>query len=295
MAPADTIGAGTGAINFSLGAFGYSLVVNTSQSKPIIGSASVPQLDVTFTATGTGTVFLYAGDTDFLGAHSFNLSLRRHQLGRQRHGDGSRVGRQHQQPADLLAAARDDGAAVWPRVLDVGVGIDVPREQVIGLSIGGGDVGVACGTTTATSNFSVPWPASMNWSRSACGTDFSPTLRRRPSKQSDVTLCGPWRDARALFCVRDAAYAYFTYRRGAWDSTRDDVQSLAAGYAAQPLAARRSARPGAVTPPPVRSRNPLAPARPLRVSARACYCLGWRPSRPPHRQSAETTRIEPCR
>ncbi len=42
----DTI-PGTGAINFSVAAFGYSLVVNTSQSKPVLGSAAAPQLDLT--------------------------------------------------------------------------------------------------------------------------------------------------------------------------------------------------------------------------------------------------------
>jgi hypothetical protein len=64
----DTI-PGTGALNFSVAAFGYSLVVNTSQSKPMVGSASAPQLDLTFTATSTGaapaSVFLFASDTDF--------------------------------------------------------------------------------------------------------------------------------------------------------------------------------------------------------------------------------------
>jgi hypothetical protein len=61
---------GTGAINFTVAAFGYSLVVNTSQSKPVIGGAAVPQLDLTFTATTPvgapgGNIFLYASDTDF--------------------------------------------------------------------------------------------------------------------------------------------------------------------------------------------------------------------------------------
>ncbi len=127
---ADTIGA-NGAINFSTSAFGYALVVNTSQSKPIIGSATLPQLDVTFTATGTGTVFLYAGDTDFLGAHSFNLSLGGTNSG----GSGTVTGRawggSTNNRADLLAAARDDRAAVWPRVLDVGVWLVCPDGEPV--------------------------------------------------------------------------------------------------------------------------------------------------------------------
>ena len=74
----DTIGA-SGGINFSTSAFGYALLVNTSQSKPIIGSAAAPQLDLTYTATttssATANVFLYASDTDFMSSGSFVLGL----------------------------------------------------------------------------------------------------------------------------------------------------------------------------------------------------------------------------
>src|SRR3954470_677426 len=59
----DTI-AMAGAISLSTTAFGYTLLVNTSQSKPVVGSATAPQLDLTFSATsgagGGGNVFLYA-------------------------------------------------------------------------------------------------------------------------------------------------------------------------------------------------------------------------------------------
>jgi len=74
----DTIGM-TGAINFSTTAFGYTLLVNTSQSKPVIGSDALPQVDLTFSVTSPGAggnVFLYASDTDFvLGTGTFALSL----------------------------------------------------------------------------------------------------------------------------------------------------------------------------------------------------------------------------
>jgi len=46
-AAGDTI-ASLGAISFATSAFGYSLLVNTSQSKPMLGSATAPQLDLTF-------------------------------------------------------------------------------------------------------------------------------------------------------------------------------------------------------------------------------------------------------
>jgi hypothetical protein len=77
-AAGDTIAA-SGAISFSVAAFGYTLLVNTSQSKPMLGSATSPQLDLTFSATSTGSanpIFLYASDTDFLLASgTFTLSV----------------------------------------------------------------------------------------------------------------------------------------------------------------------------------------------------------------------------
>jgi hypothetical protein len=67
-----------GAISFSTSAFGYTLVVNTSQSKPMVGSASAPQLDLTFTATSAGAagnLFLNVSDTDFVSSGAFNLTI----------------------------------------------------------------------------------------------------------------------------------------------------------------------------------------------------------------------------
>jgi PEP-CTERM motif len=66
-AAGDSVGM-PGAMSFSTAAFGYSFLVNTSQSKPIVGSPTAPQLDLTFTATSNGAagnVFLYASDTNF--------------------------------------------------------------------------------------------------------------------------------------------------------------------------------------------------------------------------------------
>ena len=73
----DTIGM-TGAINFSTTAFGYTLLVNTSQSKPVVGSAAAPQLDLTFAATSAGAagnLFLNVSDTDFVGSGAFNFTI----------------------------------------------------------------------------------------------------------------------------------------------------------------------------------------------------------------------------
>jgi hypothetical protein len=59
-----------GIINFSFATGGVSGAINTSVSKPIIGSASSPELDLTYTVTGIGDVWLFASDTDFTGAGS---------------------------------------------------------------------------------------------------------------------------------------------------------------------------------------------------------------------------------
>jgi hypothetical protein len=56
-----------GAITETFSFGGLSVLVNTSQSKPALGSAATPQLDITFTVTGIGTVWMYASDTDFTG------------------------------------------------------------------------------------------------------------------------------------------------------------------------------------------------------------------------------------
>jgi len=66
-----------GAISFATSAFGYSLLGITALSKPIIGSAAAPQLDLSFAAASSasaGNVFLYASDTDFTTSGSFLLS-----------------------------------------------------------------------------------------------------------------------------------------------------------------------------------------------------------------------------
>ena len=68
----------TGAISFATSAFGYTIAVNTSQSKPVVGSAAAPQLDLTFAATtsgAAGNIFLYTSDTDFLTSGAFNFTI----------------------------------------------------------------------------------------------------------------------------------------------------------------------------------------------------------------------------
>ncbi len=65
-----------GVISFAAAsAFGYTVLVNTSQSKPVIGSATSPQLDLSFVVTsgaaGGNNLFLYASDTNFTSSSPF--------------------------------------------------------------------------------------------------------------------------------------------------------------------------------------------------------------------------------
>lgn len=74
----DTIGS-SGIINFAASVGGLTISVNTSQSKPLLGSASNPQMDLAFVVTSsgsqTGSVWLYASDDNFTGTSSFTGSL----------------------------------------------------------------------------------------------------------------------------------------------------------------------------------------------------------------------------
>jgi hypothetical protein len=78
-----------GAIDTTTSAFGYTFVLDAAQSKPILGSATAPQMDLTFAATGTGSIFLFASDTDFLTGGSFLLALG----GSNSNGSGTVTGR----------------------------------------------------------------------------------------------------------------------------------------------------------------------------------------------------------
>ena len=69
-----------GAISFETSAFGYDLLVNAAQSKPVLGSADSPKFGLTFSATNLGVAgahSLLASDTDFTaggGTFAFTFS-----------------------------------------------------------------------------------------------------------------------------------------------------------------------------------------------------------------------------
>jgi hypothetical protein len=162
----DTLGA-NGAISFSTSAFGFTLLVNTSQSKPMLGSAAAPQLDLTYTATtndtASHTVFLYATDTGFTGPHSFLLTLGGTNSG----GSGTVTGRawggssnnaSDFSPANLLATV---GPLTGAAFSSSTAGSFSPAVNPYSLTIGVAITRTSAGTSTGDLNFAVPEPASM--------------------------------------------------------------------------------------------------------------------------------------
>jgi len=163
-----------GALNFTVSAFGYSLVVNTSQSKPVIGSAVAPQLDLTFSATtaaaGSQNVFLYASDTDFTDTGLFPENFSLTVGGTNSGGSGSVTGRAWGgtnntvlsfSGANLISTL---GPLTGSTYSGSNTGSFVPAVTPFSLTIGAAINRTTAGTTTGDLNFSaapVPEPASV--------------------------------------------------------------------------------------------------------------------------------------
>jgi hypothetical protein len=68
-----------GIINLQGSAFGYSFIVSISQTKPFLGTAANPQMDLNFVATyqggPTNSLFLYLSDTGYTASGPFTLGL----------------------------------------------------------------------------------------------------------------------------------------------------------------------------------------------------------------------------
>lgn len=75
---ADTVG-DAGFILFQGGVGGFEVLVNTSQTKPLFGSASSPAINLAYSLNningGAADVWLYAGDTDYTGVGSATLTV----------------------------------------------------------------------------------------------------------------------------------------------------------------------------------------------------------------------------
>jgi PEP-CTERM motif len=186
--PGDTIGA-TGAINFATSAFGYTLLVNTSQSKPMLGSDTAPQLDLTFSATSgavapAGSVFLYVSDTDFLSGSSFVLTLGGTNSG----GSGTETGRAWggtSNTALLFSGANLFGSLVGltgtPYSGSV-AGAFTPAVTPFSLTMGVAITRSTAGTSTGDLNLQIsPVPEPSTWALMLVGPAFIGfvALRRR--------------------------------------------------------------------------------------------------------------------
>jgi PEP-CTERM motif len=69
----------TGVISLSAAFNGYTTIFNIAQSKPSIGSATAPQMDLSYIVTSgagaSGSIFLYASDTDFMGGNGISTNI----------------------------------------------------------------------------------------------------------------------------------------------------------------------------------------------------------------------------
>jgi len=186
----DTIAA-AGAISFSTTAFGYTLLVNTSQSKPMLGSATAPQIDLTFSATSgaasAANVFLYASDTDFvLNGGTFALNLG----GTNSNGSGSVQGRAwggtsntefQFSGANLLASI---GPLTTSGFAATATGAFSPTANPYSLTIGTTISRAAAGTSTGDLNLQVSAvPEPSTWALMLMGPALVGFVARRRSKR----------------------------------------------------------------------------------------------------------------
>jgi len=168
----DTIPA-IGALNFTVSAFGFTLVVNTSQSKPMIGSPVAPQLDLTFSATTnnavSSTVFLFASDTDFTDVGLFPENFSMTIGGTNSGGSGAVTGRAWGGTTNTINAITGNlistvGPLTGASISGSTAGSFKPTVTPFSLTIGAAINRTTAGTTTGDLNFSaapVPEPASV--------------------------------------------------------------------------------------------------------------------------------------
>jgi len=152
----------SGALNVA----GFTIVTNVSQTRPLIGSASAPQLDLTFSAVtsdnNSHTVYLYASDTGFTGAGAFSLTLGGTQPAP---GAGNSItagawGGNSNTNLNLSNALATVTSTGTPFALSAS-GVVSPLLNPYGLTIGVAITRTAAGTTTGDLHLQVPEPASM--------------------------------------------------------------------------------------------------------------------------------------
>jgi hypothetical protein len=171
-AAGDGLAATDGAILIAGSFFGYEIVINTSQSKPALGSAAEPQMDITYTLTNTtgtaGNIYLYASDTDFTGVVDVNLNL---------DGNSSVANGSFSIDAAAYGGTSNDNLDLANTLVFLGpftsspystsgsggpVGVAVnPYSLTIGVHLFTNSLGTTTGDLLLTSTPAVPEPASM--------------------------------------------------------------------------------------------------------------------------------------
>jgi len=182
---AGDVGAGAGIlglITMSFATGGYDIVLNTSQSKPVIGSAGAPQLDITFTVTdiaGQGTdctvavpcsVWLFASDNGFTGVGGAQMTLGGTQPNGANTVNARAWGGTTNNTIDLTGTApgitgnlliNSGNLTANPFVFSGGSAGGLGAVSPYSLTLGINVIRTAPGTTTGDLNLRVPEPATM--------------------------------------------------------------------------------------------------------------------------------------